>query len=309
MFEHHKVHQDKENHHQIPKSSITTPSSRAGETKMNFQLAAQRMTQPVLNGKYALLNRLGEGNTSKVYLAQTLDHTQQLVAIKIIKDEFLQKDSAGARKAVLAEVSTLQALKQHSNIIKLLDYGDNGQVYKPTSGRTVDGLVFIVLEYVAGGLLLFDLCQNIGGAAGFGEDCGRYLFLQLLDALEHMHSRNVAHRDIKLENVLVDASDMTLKVADFGYASKTEEGKLLKSYRGTFTYMAPEIKEGRSYSGQKADLFSAGVVLFIMVRGIFPFKEARKEEYFYNLLASGNFQEYWAKVESQHLSADFRDLI
>lgn len=79
-----------------------------------------------MNGKYALLNRLGEGNTSKVYLAQTIDPSQQLVAIKIIKDEFLQKDPAGARKAVLAEVGTLQALKQHSNIIKLLDYGDNG---------------------------------------------------------------------------------------------------------------------------------------------------------------------------------------
>lgn len=148
---------DKENQHNA-KATISTPSSRLGETKMTFQLAAQRMTQPVLNGKYALLNRLGEGNTSKVYLAQTIDPSQQLVAIKIIKDEFLQKDPAGARKAVLAEVGTLQALKQHSNIIKLLDYGDNGQVYKPTSGRTVDGLVFIVLEYVAGGLLLFDLC-------------------------------------------------------------------------------------------------------------------------------------------------------
>lgn len=83
-----------------------------------------------------------------MYLAQAIDHTQQLVAIKIIKDEFLQKDPSGARKAVLSEVVTLQALKQHTNIIKLLDYGDNGSVYKPSSGRTVDGLVYIVLEYV-----------------------------------------------------------------------------------------------------------------------------------------------------------------
>lgn len=63
---------EKENHHHA-KASVATPSSRMGETKMAFQLAAQRMTQPVLNGKYALMNRLGEGNTSKVYLAQTLD--------------------------------------------------------------------------------------------------------------------------------------------------------------------------------------------------------------------------------------------
>jgi len=161
---------------------------------------------------------------------------------------------------------------------------------------------------VEGGLLLFDLCQKIGGPAGFGEVAGRFLFSQLLDALEHMNSREVAHRDIKLENVLVDTSSMTLKVADFGYAAIGTEP--LKSYRGTFTYMAPEIKEGNKlYDGHKADLFSAGVVLFILVRGIFPFKEARKEEFFYNLLCERNFQEYWSKVESEYLSEEFRDLI
>ena len=122
-----------------------------------------------------------------------------------------------------------------------------------------------------------------------------------------MHARSIAHRDIKLENVLVDTRDMTLKVADFGYAAQGTQQ--LSSYRGTFTYMAPEIKEGQVYDGQKADLFSAGVVLFILVRGIFPFKEARKEEYFYNLLCQGKFSEYWNKVESGYLSAEFRDLM
>ena len=63
--------------------------------------------QPILNGKYALLNRLGEGNTSKVYLAKTIDQSQQLVAIKIIKEDFLTKDPEGARKAVLSENLTL----------------------------------------------------------------------------------------------------------------------------------------------------------------------------------------------------------
>ena len=89
---------------------------------------------------------------------------------------------------------------------------------------------------------------------------------------------------------------MTLKVADFGYA--VQGTQQLRSFRGTFTYMAPEIKEGRSYDGKAADLFSAAVVLFIMVRGIFPFKEARKEEYFYNLLVQKNYEEYWKQVES-----------
>lgn len=73
--------------------------------------------------------------------------------------------------------------------------------------------------------------------------------------------------------------------------------------------MAPEIKEGKSYSGLKVDLFSAGVILFILIRGIFPFKEARKEEFFYNMLATEKYNEYWEKVQGNNLSAECRDLI
>ena len=73
--------------------------------------------------------------------------------------------------------------------------------------------------------------------------------------------------------------------------------------------MAPEIKEGRVYDGKKADLFSAAVVMFILVRGIFPFKEALKEEFFFNYLVNKNYTDYWKKVESTYLSADCRDLL
>ena len=104
----------------------------------------------------------------------------------------------------------------------------------------------------------------------------------------------VSHRDLKLENILVDC-DLSLKIADFGYASFQKVDNL-SSYRGTFTYMAPEIKEGKQYNGLKVDLFSAGVILFILIRGIFPFKEARKEEFFYNMLVQGKYAEYWEKV-------------
>lgn len=130
----------------------------------------------------------------------------------------------------------------------------------------------------------------------------------MLDSIEYMHSKNVSHRDLKLENILVD-SDLTLKIADFGYASMQKSLDLLSSYRGTFTYMAPEIKEGRKYTGLKVDLFSAGVILFILVRGIFPFKEARKEEFFFNLLSQGKYNEYWEKVQGNYLSESCRDLI
>lgn len=109
-----------------------------------------------------------------------------------------------------------------------------------------------------------------------------------------MSSKKVSHRDLKLENILVEC-DLTLKIADFGYAS-FQKVDLLSSYRGTFTYMAPEIKEGKEYNGLKVDLFSTGVILFILVKGIFPFKEARKEEFFFNMLWKKKYNEYWEKV-------------
>jgi len=75
------------------------------------------------------------------------------------------------------------------------------------------------------------------------------------------------------------------------------------------TYMAPEIKEGKMYDGRQIDIFSTGVILFIIVQGIFPFKEAKKDEYFYNLILNNKLEQYWKKVGGQSLSSEFKDLI
>merc|ERR1719455_22862 len=75
------------------------------------------------------------------------------------------------------------------------------------------------------------------------------------------------------------------------------------------TYMAPEIKEGKTYDGTQIDMFSTGVILFIIVQGIFPFKEAKKDEYFYNLILNGKLDQYWQKTGGQNLSPEFKDLI
>ena len=125
--------------------------------------------------------------------------------------------------------------------------------------------------------------------------------------MEYMHMNRVSHRDLKLENILID-DNLNLKVADFGFACY-KNIDCLKSYRGTFTYMAPEIKLGKEYNGTQVDLFSFGVILFIIVQGIFPFKEARTEEYFYNLLVTGQSELYFNKTNATGLSLEFKDLI
>jgi len=125
--------------------------------------------------------------------------------------------------------------------------------------------------------------------------------------MEYMNKKNVVHRDIKIENILFD-EHMNLKLADFGFATY-KKIETLKTYRGTMSYMAPEIKEGKEYDGRQTDIFSLGVVLFIVVRGIFPFKEARKDEYFYNMIVNGKIDQYFKKIKGQHFSDDFKDLI
>jgi len=194
-----------------------------------------RKPHPVFNDKYEILKSLGEGNTSKVYLGK-LFGTEQYAAIKILKEEFLRRDNDSIL-SVHNEITILKNL-QHQGIINMYEYGDAGKVVKP-SGRVIDNIVYIVMEFVQGGLL-FDLCQSMGA---MGEDAGRFFLTQMLDSVDFMHSRRVVHRDLKLENILID-DNLNLKLADFGFAVY-KNIDTLNSYRGTMTYMAPEIKEGK----------------------------------------------------------------
>lgn len=223
---------------------------------------------PILNEKYELRRELGEGKTSKVYLAYDVSNHAQKYAVKILKNEYINSDEK-AQESVIREVAVLETLK-HKHIVQIYEFGDSGRIVK-ASGKVKEDVVFIILEYVAGGLL-FEVCQDIGQ---LGEDCARVFFKEIVTSIEFMQSQSISHRDLKLENILVDES-LTIKVADFGFA--TENAGLLESYKGTPVYMAPEIALGKKYTGYKADLFSAGVILFTLVRGIFPFMGSTGED-------------------------------
>lgn len=201
-------------------------------------------------GKYEIGKTLGQGYSCKVKYSRDTE-TGEKYAIKIIHQDKID--------LVQNEVDFIRNLK-HQHVIELIDVGKD--IYQKKNG-TQKEVYYLVFEYAKGGEL-FDFIQESGQ---FSEDEARYYFLQLLDGLDYCHRSGIAHRDLKPENLLLDRN-FDMKIADFGFAApiegRTGDG-YLETQKGTSNYMAPEILEGHPYKGYETDLFSSGIILFIMV--------------------------------------------
>ena len=155
----------------------------------------------------------------------------------------------------------------------------------------------IKLEYV----MVDELCTkgdlyHFWRSSGFlNEPHARYYFKQMIEGLEAIHKKGLAHRDIKLENILLD-ENFNVKISDFGYAGpisrRTGDG-LMNTVHGTPEYIAPEIYEENIYKAEIADVFSIGVVIFILVIGLLPFSEAKRNEDYYSKIYNRNWKDYW----------------
>ena len=244
---------------------------------------------------------LGEGTTSKVYKCVSVTDPKYVVALKLIKADYLARGKDALRE-VEKEIKTLQSLS-HYKIGMIIDHGYNGQVVKP-SRREIDNLIYIVLEYLPG-CILYNIVEKTGA---MGEQSGRFCFEQMVDIVDYLHTtKEVVHRDLKPENMIMD-DKLNIKLTDFGFATSNKIDQL-RSYRGSKRYMAPEIKEKKKYDGRASDVFSLGVILFVLVKGIFPFREANESDYFYRLIVDKKHDEYWAEIFSKDMSEEFKDLI
>jgi serine/threonine protein kinase len=259
---------------------------------------------PVLDDKYVIVKKLGSGATCKVKLGLDKE-TNDLLAIKILTTKAGTINTTS--KHYSAELEMLQKIN-HKNIINLRG-ANKGQI-KKADGRTkiVD---YIVLELAENGEL-FDYLYF--PKKGFGESMARYVFKELIEGLEACHLSGVAHRDLKTENIMM-GKDWTLKIADFGYATLLA-GKLgngvLHTCLGTLSYAAPEILNKKPYSGSCADLFSCGVILFVLVTGKLPFGKAVVFDSYYKNFIKNEYESFWTmmapKLDPQP-SKDFKSLI
>ncbi|XP_031264272.1 CBL-interacting serine/threonine-protein kinase 11-like [Pistacia vera] len=207
-----------------------------------------------LFGKYDLGRLLGCGAFAKVYHARDV-RTSQSVAIKIINKKKLSNSNLASN--IKREISIMRRLN-HPNIVKL---------YEVLATKTK---IYFVMEFVKGGELFAKVAKG-----RFTEDLSRKYFQQLISAVGYCHSHGVFHRDLKPENLLVDENG-NLKVSDFGLSAVTDQIKpdgLLHTLCGTPAYVAPEILTKKGYDGAKVDVWSCGVILFVLTAGYLPFND------------------------------------
>jgi serine/threonine protein kinase len=212
-------------------------------------------------GMYELGRTLGEGTFGKVKHAVNFETNEQ-VAIKVLDKEKIQKQNMGSQ--IKKEISIMKMVR-HKYIVGMKEV---------LASKTK---IFIVLELVTGGEL-FDKIVSVGKLA---EDAALFYFRQLVEGVEYCHKMGVCHRDLKPENLLLDEHG-NLKISDFGLSSlyvgdADSEGasrtELLHTTCGTPNYVAPEVLEDKGYDGKKADVWSIGVILYVLLAGFLPFDE------------------------------------
>ena len=167
---------------------------------------------------------------------------------------------------------------------------------------------YLVTEYLGSNYVnMFDLIENSSGK-GYGEDAGRLYLHQMLNALEYLHSEaGICHRDLKLENILID-SNLNFKLIDFGLSAAGDLKRVIGAV-GSPSYVAPEVLESYHYNGTLVDIFSMGVLLFIMVQGKFPHGTKILTDKYYDMIRNKRYDAYFKAVDGLHLSEGFKNLI
>ncbi|WEJ96967.1 Protein kinase [Yamadazyma tenuis] len=241
-------------HHHHHQSSNAAHGSGSSGNHTNPQPATP--IDPNINpanriGRYQIIKTLGEGSFGKVKLAEHLT-TGQRVALKIINRKTLAKSDMQGR--IEREISYLKLLR-HPHIIKLYD------VIKSKDE------IIMVIEYA--GNELFDYIVQRGKMP---EDEARRFFQQIIAAVEYCHRHKIVHRDLKPENLLLD-DKYNVKIADFGLSNIMTDGNFLKTSCGSPNYAAPEVISGKLYAGPEVDVWSSGVILYVMLCGRLPFDD------------------------------------
>ena len=242
--------------------------------------------------KYEIGQELGKGAYAKVKLAIN-KITKEKFAIKIYEKEKLNSNSK--KSCVFKEIQILRKLN-HKNIAKLIEV------------ISTEKQILIVQELIEGISLREYYNNEIRNQKGISihkESIFKKIFYQIFSAMDYIHKKNIAHRDIKLENILLK-SNYEIKIIDFGFGMLNPEKKLQKFFCGTPNYMPPEIADKKPYVGQLADMWSLGVLVYKIFCADFPFK-GKDEKELYKSIKSGKFS--YAKYTPEYAKKIIGSLI
>jgi len=249
--------------------------------------AAAKMAESVINQKYEVKKEIGRGAFSVVKLGVN-KKTKEKIAIKIIDRSNVGKDY---EKNLRMEMEILQRV-HHPNIIQLHEMIEE------------DNKIYFVMELVTGG----ELFDRIVEKGSYSEDDAKTLVRKIVNAIEYLHEMNIAHRDLKPENLLVKsiADDTEVKIADFGLSKIIDEQKMMQTACGTPGYVAPEVLNAEGYD-KEVDLWSIGVITYILLCGFPPFYAETVPEVFEQIMkAEYDYpEEYWNEISAE--GKDFID--
>uniref|UniRef100_A0A3B3HED0 non-specific serine/threonine protein kinase n=1 Tax=Oryzias latipes TaxID=8090 RepID=A0A3B3HED0_ORYLA len=217
----------------------TSQSSRSLGARCRNSIASCSDEQPHI-GNYRLLKTIGKGNFAKVKLAR-----------HILTGREVRREPSALQ--LFREVRIMKGLN-HPNIVKLFEVIET------------DKTLYLVMEYASGGEV-FDYLVSHGRMK---EVEARAKFRQIVSAVHYCHMKNIVHRDLKAENLLLDA-DANIKIADFGFSNEFTLGNKLDTFCGSPPYAAPELFQGKKYDGPEVDVWSLGVILYTLVSGSLPF--------------------------------------
>ncbi|XP_051979466.1 NUAK family SNF1-like kinase 2 [Xyrauchen texanus] len=217
--------------------------------------------------RYDFLETLGTGTYGRVKKAT--DRTGRTVAIKSIRKEKIkdEQDLIHIRR----EIEIMSSLS-HPHIITINEVFENKDK------------IVIVMEYASKG----DLYDYISDRQTITETEARHVFRQIVSAVHYCHRNGIVHRDLKLENILLDGNG-NIKIADFGLSNLYQRDKFLQTYCGSPLYASPEIVNGRPYRGPEVDSWSLGVLLYTLVHGAMPF-DGQDHKYLVQQISTGDYR-------------------
>jgi len=261
-------------------STREIPSAEAANVLMAGPGNSHYVTEQWVRSNWDTRTVLGSGNFSEVRLGVHVQRGEQR-AVKIIdKKKFIQFQSKRNSHLTLRSEADVLLKLSHSGILGFYEWFET------------DMHLYLVTEFLQGG----DLLQCILEHGCFTENMARRLFRDLCDAVKYLHTNSIVHRDLKPENILLTTKDRNttqLKIADFGLARSNHQSNDCKTFCGTPHYFAPEVintfRDGDSTEsgyGKQADMWSLGVILYIMLSGIPPFEE----EGLYEQILEGKFE-------------------